>query len=372
MRKVLSIMLFLGAISHQSMSQAVYREVNCAALLSEAENDFAVGRFYGIPTLLKGCIDENQFSNEENMRVYMLLTQVYLLTDEPLSAEESYLKLLGADPEFVAAPEKDPIDVVYLSKKFTTTPIFTPHFKLGGNLSRPAIIHSLNTFSTNETRVDIKSMLGLTLGGGIEWNINDNLGIGAEALAAFKAFQTTTERILVNDYQRVIERQYWLDVPVYVRYGDNVGKVRPYGYAGYALNFLVADRLNLVYNNRTANVTEEDPTVGPNIGIEYKRFRLNGSLVFGGGVKYKWGKNFFLVDLRYMAGLTNVTNGKTNYYDDDGSYNLSLDVTRYSNVSDFFRINTYALSFGFVRPLYDPRRVGKAKTKGVSRKISNE
>src|ERR1044071_1212444 len=93
---VLVIASTLGTI--RSLAQG---DTDCLTKLSTAESEFASGRFYGIPAMLDECLKGNKFSNEEKVRVYMLLTQVYLLTDNPLEADNSYLRLLTANPEFV-------------------------------------------------------------------------------------------------------------------------------------------------------------------------------------------------------------------------------------------------------------------------------
>ncbi|MGV8837843.1 tetratricopeptide repeat protein, partial [Cellvibrio sp.] len=90
--------------------------------LGQADDEFNAGRYYGISTLLQPCLDRNDFTNEQKVRAYLLLAQAYLILDNPTAAEDSYLQLLRADPEYVANPARDPIDVYYLSKKFTSTP----------------------------------------------------------------------------------------------------------------------------------------------------------------------------------------------------------------------------------------------------------
>jgi hypothetical protein len=372
MRRLLTIgtmLCVLGGLQAQESEQV--QDVSCQATLSAAENDFVAGKFYGIPSLLQGCIDRNAFSKEEQFRVYMLLTQAYLLSDDPASAEDSYLLLLQADPEFVADAAADPIDVVYLSKKFTTTPIFTPHFKIGPNLTGQKIIHHNGVSGTNVVR-DYTPQVGVTMGAGIEWNINDNFGLGGEALFSYKTFRSSIDKIYGRDYLASTERQLWFDVPLYLRYGHHLGKIRPYGYAGYAANFLVFDRLQLDFTNYTQGTAEETEVQGANLGVMYKRYIVSGSLVFGGGVKYKWGKNFLLFDLRYMAGLNNIVNTQTNHYDSKETFALDPGLPRYSNIGDTYRVNNLSMTIGFVRPLYDPRRLTKVKTKGVSKEISGE
>jgi len=111
--------------------------------------------------LLKPCLD-NGFSREQKVRAYLLLTQSYLILDDPISAENSYLQLLKADPEYVANPARDPVDVYYLSKRFTTTPLFTPNFQMGINTSLPRTIYSLNTSSTQTQRTEDKYLNWVT------------------------------------------------------------------------------------------------------------------------------------------------------------------------------------------------------------------
>src|SRR5258708_1919531 len=91
------------------------QNIECEQTLDQASNEFNAGHFYGIPSLLKSCIEKNAFTNEQQVRAYLLLCQTYLIIDDPIAAEDSYLKLLKADPEYVATDEKDPIDVVFLS-----------------------------------------------------------------------------------------------------------------------------------------------------------------------------------------------------------------------------------------------------------------
>jgi hypothetical protein len=360
------ILCWMGTVA--GAQEVPQSDSDCAVLLSEAENNFAAGKYYTVPTLLQGCIDQGGYSREEQVRVHMLLTQSYLLSDEPLKAENSYIQLLTADPEYVANEAVDPIDVVYLSKKFTTTPVFTPHLKIGPNLSTQEVLHKMDP---SESKTDRNPQVGISVGGGIEWNINDNLGIGGEALFSYTAFRTRYTAIYGSDELAVTERQFWIDFPFYVRYGSHVGKVRPYGYAGYAVNLLIGDRLNLVSTDELGNEAGQNEVSGNANNLTYKRQMLNGSLVFGGGIKYKWGKNFLLLDLRYNAGLTNVVNEKTSPYD-EGNFDLSNLLPRYGYVSPLFKVNSYSFSVGFVRPLYDPRKVQKANTKRVSRKLSRE
>lgn len=370
--------VFVFIILMTGRSAFAQGDTDCLTTLSQAESEFAAGRFYGIPSLLEECIKSNKFSNEEKVRVYMLLSQVYLLTDNPTAADEAYLKLLDANPEFVPS-DLDPIDVVYLSKKFTSRPIFTPHVKLGGNLSAMSSIYTQNIISTpDSTVVNRKALPGWTIGGGLEWNITDNLGIGVEGFLSQKRFRTNVSRLFKNDNSTMIESQLWVDIPIYVRYGWHEGNIRPFVYAGGSVNLLLLANEENTYNDHTiisdANSPEKTtdrvtPYAAPARNITYKRNFFNRSLVFGGGTLIKIGKDFISVDVRYMPGLSNVTNLKYNNYSSKDRNELDPWTTQFASIGDIFRVNNMALMIGYVRPLYNPRRVAHANTKSVSRKM---
>lgn len=88
------------AIFSMLFSSSLYAQNDCEAKLNEAANEFNSGHFNGLSAILKPCIDSKSFTSEQLVRAYQLLTQTYLILDDPLGAENSYLNLLRANPEF--------------------------------------------------------------------------------------------------------------------------------------------------------------------------------------------------------------------------------------------------------------------------------
>jgi len=344
--------------------------IDCAEVLNQAEAEFSAGHFYGIPSLLSDCL--NKFTNEQKVQAYLLLAQSYLLIDDPIGAENSYLKLLEANPEYVADEIKDAIDIFYLSKKFTATPLFTPHGGMGGNMAFVRTIYENGTNPYEQSRKD-RSGFGWHFGGGIDWNINDNISLSGEIQYSYKVLKTTID--ISNDpkLQSSIEKQSWIDVPIYLKYRASTGKFRPFGYAGFAFNLLLNSKVELALTNKYPSLggNSQNITEGPDLNIRYKRNFLNRSLVFGGGILYKVGKNYLYADIRYMPGLTNVTNDKNVYYDKDSNKEDNSSY-RYEYLSDSFRIDNASLSVGYVYPLYYPRKVKRARTGSAFRKISKQ
>ena len=348
----------------------------CEQTLNQAAEEFNAGHFYGIPSLLKPCIEKNAFSSEQQVRAYLLLCQAYLIIDDPIAAEDSYLRLLKADPEYIATDEKDPIDVVFLSKKFTSTPVFTPHIRLGGNTSLFRTIYDINTYSL-PGKVNHILKPGFQVGGGVDLNINDNISLCADVILSYKAYKNVRP-VFTTGVLTVTEKQFWLDVPIYLKYTDHKGLIRPFGYIGFAPSYLLNSKASLELVISSPSRNSQTITTGPDVSFTHFRHRLNRSVVIGGGVRYKIGKDFVFADLRYMVGLSSLS---TNPYKLDpgdgqnpqGKKTVSDLATLYGYVDPIFRMDNLSLSIGYVRPLYDPRKIKKARgVKSVSRKIRKE
>lgn len=360
----------VGLIVTSVLSASVYAQsITCEEQLNAAAAEFEAGRFYGIPGMLKPCIDKG-FSNEQRQRAFLLLTQTYLLLQDPISAEDSYLKVLRANPEYETNPDVDPIDVVYLSKKFTAAPIFSLYGRAGGNTSVARVINSLHTYTgpggTPEDKYSLRA--GIQVGVGTDWHVANNISVSGELNFSSASYRRTRSNIFRRDILESTDQQTSLVFPLMVKYTHkNNSPIKPYGYLGYSLNLLLSDKLKVISQNQDEN---PDPEVGnlttetyvsPTRDYTGIRTRLNRSFVVGGGARLKKGLNYWFIDLRYAFGLSNIVNKKTVYETEE--------IGRSGYVDDFLRLDNVSLSVGFVHPLYKPREVKKMRTKGILRKI---
>lgn len=361
---VVIVLVMLGSTYAQAQNE-------CELTLTRATEEFNAGHLYGIPSLLNECINKNQ-NDEWRQRAYLLLAETYLLLEDPIGAENSYLEVLRANPEYLTDPQRDPIDLVYLSKKFTATPIFAFYAMLGPNTSPMRVIHDVTIGGEPQTKQSYKLRLGWQIGGGVDYNYNDKVSLSAGFSYVFTGFQhITTDLFGPNkDIVEFLDRQTWGVVPLTIRYSDDKGKVRPYTYLGYSLNLLLRDRGILNVYNRDFRTTEgsseelssaENET--PNLSLKDHRQRLNGSFLVGGGVKYKYKLDFFFIDVRYSFGIKNITNVENRF----NSYSGGLP---YPYVDDDLRMDNLAISIGYIRPFYKPRKLKKARTKSVFRFIN--
>lgn len=329
----------------------------CSQTLIDARTEFEAGHLYGIPAILKPCLDKG-FSKQERIQAYWLLTRTYLIIDDPISAENSYLELLKLDPEYIIDEDNDPIEMVYLSKKFTTTPIFTWTIgKAGVSLSKPVIINQYgvdNTFSSNEA---YKYKVGFQLGGAIDLNISDQFSLCAEVLYSQKKYEYNN-LLFVQDELNYIELQHWVDLPFYLKYTIEKNKFYPFVYAGYSVNLALGASANVKFINIEGAVGESTtnlPVTGPPIKLGDKREFFNTSLIFGVGARYRIGYHYLSFEVRSLMGLTNVLNIDNQYVKNGNDYSDEL-LFRYAKAESDFRMNSYSIMFGFVKPLYKPRK----------------
>lgn len=338
---------------------------SCAETLNSARESFSAGHFYGIPALLKPCLD-NGFNRDQRIEAYWLLTRTYLFIDDPISAEDTYLKLLRQDYEYIIDEENDPIEMVYLSKKFKTTPIFMLYAKGGVNLSSIAVINNYGVDNTRTTEETYKNGFGFQLGGGAELNMNEHLSFGLEVNFHNRSYNYSNT-LFRSDRQNFTEKQMGIDLPVFLKYRWDFEKIRPYVYGGMGFGYLLRAQANVKLVDRVNSGSDniiESPVTGPEINITPQRNRFSQFAHGGIGVNYRFGYNYLVMDLRYMAGFSNIVNEPDQYSNDALLYN-------YSFVDDDKRMNTFAISVGFVKPLYKPRKIKKVSAKGFFSRIFN-
>lgn len=369
-KKIIPALILIMSLAFKTMAQD-----ECELVLAQATEEFNAGHLYGISGMLKDCLDKNQ-NREWRQRAYLLLSETYLLLEDPIGAEQSYLNVLQANPEYLTDQNRDPIDLVYLSGKFTATPIFSFHAYAGPNISPVRIIHDVRIGGEPYTkeRYVIKA-LGWHFGTGLDFNYNDYLSASAGLNFTLTKFNHETKNLfgINKDVVEFFDRQSWATVPVSIKYSQIKGKFRRYGYAGFSFNYLLTDKADVDIKNRDrdtqaeAGVEEfiEFPKTISNIKLIQNRERINGSFFIGGGVKYKYKLDYFYLDLRYSFGLKNIANT-------ENRYNSVTEGLPFSYVDDDFRMDNLAISVGFIRPFYKPRKLKKARTESVLRKIKKE
>ena len=366
------IAIFLLTLSISATAQ----KNDCESTLRTALDEFNAGHFYGLSAILKPCMD-NGFTREQRQRANLLLVQTYLLLDDPESAEKSYLELLKANPEFVTDITRDPIDVVYLSKKFTSSPIFSLYGKVGPNISPIRSIHENNLYQSSDTVGFRKKYIikpGWQFSLGSDLNINDQFAISLAAQFMATAYEQNTYNGFGRDKTTYVDKQAWLNFPLSVKYSFDKGRFKPFVFVGFSTNILLSDKANIRYTDVLDASGASQSVNVQNLNFLYKRNRLNSSAVIGGGFKRKIGLNYVFADLRYGFGLRNMVNAKNLYASGNSKqYSQSMEaLMHYGHLDDYFHLDNFSISIGYIYPLYKPRKLKKARTKSVMKKIRNQ
>lgn len=328
---------------------------DCSTTLEQARTGFGKGDLYTIPALLKPCL-ENGFNKVQKIEGYLILTRTYLLIDDPISAEESYLNLLSLDPEYEINSEVDPVDIVYLDKKFTTTPIFIVFAKVGFNAANASVIQNYGTDNTSSSQEGYKASYGFNIGAGIELNINESLSLGTELNFSTRNYEYTNT-LFNGDTQTFIESQSLIDFPFFLKYRFQYKKFSPYFYGGFALNYLLASNAEVELIDLIElgeDESSEFSVKGPQENISTLRESLNRFVFAGIGTRYRIGYNYLLFDIRYYYGLNNFVN-------QEGQYTNNALLYQYGYVDDLKRMESLSISIGFIKPLYKPRKIENKK-----------
>ncbi len=377
------IAIFLGILAPAFTSA---QTMDCEQTIAYATEEYNAGHFYAVPAILADCM--NNFSRDQRQRANLLLTQTYLLLDDPLGAQRSYLEVLAANPEFVPDEQLHAIDVVYLSKRFTAVPRFSWFMNAGTNIATPRVIVTneiASGYMGESVRKKYSPKLGYSIGGGGEYSYDDNFRVRMEANILHTRYYLLVTGQLDEDTRTIMDRQLWLNAPLYLSYTDNRGKYRPYGYAGYALSYLVSDRASMTAQQVFDGIADNEAEVGqnqsitqtsPDVNFIYRRNRVNQSVILGGGIKYKVGLDFVFADLRYSVGLRNIVNPEGDFGDPRVEATSSEGVESqlamsFAHRDDYFRLDNLAITVGFIRPLYKPRELKRVRTNSVLRKIKS-
>lgn len=342
--------------------------------LTLATEEFNAGHFYGIEGILKPCVSNRTFTKEQLVRAYQLLTQTYLILENPTAAEESYLNLLGANPEYICNPERDPIDVVYLSKKFTATPIFSWFVHASGNSSIPRIIkdHQINVGSRQQYSLKPR----WSAGGGIIWNYNDRLTAELGLDFSSNAFGFYEDQIFTDDHLTMTESQLSLQMPLSIKYTHVREGISPYVYTGLSGSLLLSSNQSFLFVDRTPGATAGEGLEQSSeleLNNKFRRDVFNRAAHVGAGFRWKYKLDYLFVDVRYSFGLNNIVRNDNLVRDRSDIFTTSVSALKVGYVDDYFRLDQAMVTIGYIKPLYKPRKLKRARTtKGVLKDVKNQ
>jgi hypothetical protein len=325
------------------------RAQSCSQKLKQAEDDYDQGKLLDIPARIESCL--NDFSDDERIRAYKLLTKVYIFTDNEPKADEAMINLLKADKEHPLQPE-DPNELRVLMGKFRTWPIYRLEVRAGGNMLLPSVqeeYSNLNEYGKTYQRklsyqveVDvtkhIRSMGGLELGAGVQFR-NTKYGIDSGDP------NQDTKTVLVNS-------QTNLRFPAFVRYNLGIdNNLIPYVFAGASFDLLMGAKYVTAARTGGTAVSANGTDLKGNGQV----FTTNNSMFFGGGVKIRYKRvNFFFVEARFDKANSLYIIPEERYADQRMVNDLQF-------VEDDLILNAVSINFGYILSMYNPIKLTSKK-----------
>ena len=156
-----------------------------------------------------------------------------------------------------------------------------------------------------------------------------------------------------------------------MKYTQKIHNWYPYAYGGYSISYLINATANPSFYEITEIFDQDgnfedritNPDIGRSLDLTHIRSQLNHNLLFGLGVKYRLQYQYISFDVRYALGLNNRLNIKNQFDLGTGGQPNGNDIRelifRYGQVDNDFRLDNLSISFGYVYPLYRPRKIQK-------------
>lgn len=315
---------------------------DCAFQLDSARNLFDNGMIEDIPQVLAPCLEEG-FTREQKISAYKLIIMSYLFDDNQQGAESTMLNFLDEFPNYEIRPD-DAVEFVYLFESYRTLSVFSVGFFMGPNVSAIRTIEPVSPDASsgiNENRIGASTQFGLRLNRYLFKQLEANVEI-MYSRHQYENFINVTG-IAETTYSEILNT--W-EIPLYVSYDLNTGKLVPFIFAGPSVGFISSAQ-----GTPTSVFTQEDGAVksGAERDITDRRATINFSVFAGGGLKYKMPKGYFGVDLRFNAGLNNLL-------PEDAVLN-NEEAFGHGYIDNKFALNSIYLTIGYHYTLYQPQKI---------------
>lgn len=351
--KRLYIVLALVSVSTGVFAQAS----SCAQSLRLAQSIYDQGRLHELEDVITKTIESQTApcSQAEQVGLLKLLTLTYIYLEEPEKADASMLKLLQTDSYFEINSAVDPAEFVALYNTFRTKEIYRLGVTLGSNASQPNVTNSVAAVELDE---DSKYVYGIALQFGAVADVpvrikgKYNLTLHGELLYMIRKFElnekvTRGENLdgtpLTQQFQG-IETQNWLSIPLSAQYRFMDKRFNPYVSGGFVIDVLLGKA------ELQSERFRDEAAALPETKFELTREPININAMLATGIKIKAGGGFFILEVRYSYGLTNVSSVETTYENQAATWGQYY-------ADPVFKVNSLSLSGSYVINMFNPKKM---------------
>jgi hypothetical protein len=316
----------------------------CSQVLKNAQKVYDEGRLGEIESMLKPCL-ENGFSKVERLQAYRLLVISNLFLDEHGKAEVNMLQLLDLDPDYKVNSAVDPSEFIYLYNKYRVDAIFSIGFLGGINQAQISTIKPYGVSNLSDGSGEYVPNTG------VQFGLSSDILIYKALQFNLSALYVQTKYVFNNTLfgfseQTFQETQNWIQIPGLLKYTIGKRKLRPYLQAGAGADFLL--NANAAVSRKNIN-TGSNEAIGPDIRVGESRNNMVFAAIGGGGLRYKVGYGYMVLDVRYNYGLNNLVKPESRYENADLVY-------RYGYLDNDRVMNTINVSIGYFKSFYKPKK----------------
>jgi len=351
--KKLYVIIFLVAISSGAFAQSS----SCAQAVRLAQSVYDQGRLHELEDIInKALTNPNALCEQaDKVSLLKLLTLTYIYLEEPEKADASMLKLLQTDNYFQINPAVDPAEFVALYKTFRTHEIYRVGAILGVNATQPNVKNSVSAVELAEDS-EYKYGLGIQFGASIDVPLRIkgkyDLTLHGELLYLNRKFEIDQKVLrgenldgtpLIQQLEG-FESQNWLSIPLSAQYRFLDKKFNPYVSGGVAIDLLLGN------GELQAERFRDEAASLPETTFELTRERINLSAMVGTGIKLKMGGGYFIAEIRYTHGLTNVSSAKTAFENQRAIWGQYY-------ADPVFKVSSLSLTGSYVINIFNPKKL---------------
>jgi len=247
----------------------------------------------------------------------------------------------------------DPAEFVALYNTFRTHEIYRVGAKLGVNATQPNVV---NTITAVELAPDSEYKYGIAIlfGGVVDVPLNDKMTLHGELLYLQRKFEidlkvdrgfTVEEnpKPLSNQFEG-IETENWISLPVSFEYKIADKQFNPYVAGGVSVDYLINAELK-GERIRTDETSIQETT----FDFNPLRKKINLSALIAAGVKTKMGGGYFVAEVRYLHGITNVNTMETAYANQQATWEQGY-------ADSVFKLSSLSVSGSYVINIFKPKK----------------
>lgn len=351
--KILCIFIWIGLL----FVPLSYQAQNCQENLEKALRFYRMGQPEKVASLIAPCLNSD-FDRDQKIQAYRLLTIVHLFEKDSTKAEASFISMLKIDPDqyIDTTFSVDPAELLFLYKKYKTTPFAYLSFEAGLNLAYPQALAqpagSRRSVGLADSLTTYNVRIGYQLGvqwSQVLWRRNLRLDIGAcyttYSFDHINKISTSTDGAGSRNTVRLRETQTLVQIPIKISYDfeekspcNFVFKPRfyPYIFTGLRLDYRLSAKMSLPDPlPAVSRINDND--------ILSSRYLFQVAGLIGGGVKIKAGNNYISLGLQYSFWPQNMVNKL--YQNHEILYLLG-------HVDNDIRLSHAAIQVGFQHPIY--------------------